>query len=115
MIQEGQCGTFNPLLLECLLDISDSLAEEFKAASVNTKNEKEMRNIAEEILRYEEMEGSNRTLYYLDQERAKNRFFSSLSKEIQFEYTFTPSLLTLTEWGARKLGLDEPDTGTAEE
>lgn len=107
MIQEGKCGTFNPLLLECLLDISDSLEEELKAASVNTKNEKEMRNIAEEILRYEEMEGSNRTLYYLEQEKRKNRFFSSISKEIQFEYTYTPSLLTLTEWGAQKLGLGE--------
>lgn len=107
MIQEGKCGTFNPLLLECLLDISDSLEEELKAASVNTNNEKEMRNIAEEILRYEEMEGSNRTLYYLEQEKRKNRFFSSISKEIQFEYTYTPSLLTLTEWGAQKLGLGE--------
>ena len=107
MIQEGKCGIFNPLLLECLLDIADHLEEELQAASVNTKNEKEMRNIAEEIRRYEEMEGSNRTLYYLAQEKMKNRFFSSVTKEIQFEYTYTPSILTLTEWGAQKLGLGE--------
>lgn len=107
MIQEGQCGTFNPLLLECLLDVADSLVEEMNAASLNTKNEKEMRNIAEEIMRYEEMEGSNRTLLYLDQERAKNRFYSSISKEILFEYTVSPSILTLTEWSANKLGLSE--------
>lgn len=107
MIQEGQCGTFNPLLLECLLDTADNLEEELKAASVDTKNEKEMRNIAEEVLRYEEMEGSNRTFHYLTQERMKNRFFFSVSKEIQFEYTYTPSLLTLNEWGTQKLGLGE--------
>lgn len=107
MIQDGKCGIFNPLLLECLLDIADSLVEEMGASSLNTKNEKEMRNIAEEIRRYEEMEGSNRTLYYLEQERAKNRFFSSHSRELQFEYTATPSMLTLAEWGAHKLGLGE--------
>lgn len=107
MIQEGQCGTFNPLLLECLLDVADNLVEEIQSASLNTKNEKEMRNLAEEILRYEEMEGSTRALNYLDQEKAKNRFFTSMSKEILFEYTYTPSILTLTEWGAEKLGLGE--------
>lgn len=107
MIQDGKCGTFNPLLLECLLDVADRLVEEMKAVSLDTKKEKEMRNIAEEIQRYEEMEGSNRTLYYLAQERTKNRFFTSICKEILFEYTYASSILTLTEWGAHKLGLEE--------
>lgn len=107
MIQDGKCGTFNPLLLECLMDIADSLVEEMQSASLNARNEKEMRNIAEEIMRYEEMEGSNRTLYYLEQERAKNKFYSSISREMQFEYTISPSMLTLTAWGAKKLGLGE--------
>ena len=30
MIQSGECGSFNPLLLECLLDIRDRVKEEYE-------------------------------------------------------------------------------------
>ena len=33
MILDGECGLFNPLLLDCLLDIKDSLKEELKKSS----------------------------------------------------------------------------------
>ena len=33
MILDGECGLFNPLLLDCLLDIKDSLKEELKKNS----------------------------------------------------------------------------------
>ena len=37
----------------------------------------------------------------------KYQFYASISREIQFEYTVSPSVLTLTEWSAQYLGLDE--------
>ncbi len=107
MIQDGECGTFNPLLVECLLDVADSLEEEMKSASLNNKNEKEMRSIVDEILRHEELDDSNSALHYLEDEREKNQFYASISREIQFEYTASPSMLMLTEWSARYLGLAE--------
>ena len=45
MILAGECGTFNPLLLECLVDIQDTLQEDLNAgggvtqAQNRTKNE----------------------------------------------------------------------------
>lgn len=114
MIQDGECGTFNPLLVECLLDVADSLEEEMKTASLNNKNEKEMRNIVDEILRHEELDDSNGALHYLEDEREKNRFYASISREIQFEYTASPSMLTLTEWSARYLGLAEVNADPAD-
>ena len=107
MIQDGECGTFNPLLIECLLDVADSLLEEMKAASLTSKNEKEMRSIVDEILHHEELDDSTSALQYLEEERMKYQFYSSISREIQFEYTVSPSVLTLTEWSAQCLGLDE--------
>ena len=107
MIQNGECGTFNPLLIECLLDVADSLLEEMKAASLTSKNEKEIRSIVDEILHHEELDDSNSALQYLEEERMKYQFYASISREIQFEYTVSPSVLTLTEWSAQCLGLDE--------
>lgn len=107
MIQNGECGTFNPLLVECLLDVADSLLEEMKAASLNSKNEKEIRSIVDEILHHEELDDSNSALHYLEDERMKYQFYSSISREIQFEYTVSPAVLTLTEWSAKCLGLEE--------
>lgn len=107
MIQNGECGTFNPLLIECLLDVADSLLEEMKAASLTSKNEKEIRSIVDEILHHEALDDSNSALQYLEEERMKYQFYASISREIQFEYTVSPSVLTLTEWSAQCLGLDE--------
>ncbi len=107
MIRDGECGIFNPLLVECLVDVADSLLEEMNASSLNSKNEKEMRNIVDEILHQEELDDSNSALHYLEKERVKNQFYVSISREIQFEYTASPSMLTLTAWSARCLGLEE--------
>ena len=35
MILAGECGTFNPLLLECLTDIQDTLQEDLNAGGCN--------------------------------------------------------------------------------
>lgn len=35
MILNGECGRFNPLLLDCLLDIKDSLKEELEKNSAD--------------------------------------------------------------------------------
>lgn len=107
MILNGECGTFNPLLKECLLDVSGQLQEKLEESFSNVKSEREMRNFAEEIRHHEELGASNRTLRLLEYERMKYQFFSSLSQEIQFEYTVSPAILTVSEWGAKRLGISE--------
>lgn len=107
MILNGECGCFHPLLLECLSDISDRIQEELTLRSFGQESRKEIRTITEQLLSQKEITASNRTLNLLEEERIKFQFFSSLSSEIQFEYTNIPSMLTLSEWGAKQLRLPQ--------
>lgn len=49
MILNGECGAFNPLLLECLTDIQNRLKEETKSAFNKKENEEFFPNLSEEI------------------------------------------------------------------
>lgn len=107
MICNGECGTFNPLLLECLRDIADTLQENLSHVVGSGTDEKELQDILEEKLYPREASASERTLQLLEHERMKYSFFATMSEEIQFEYTLSPPMLTLSDWGARRLNLPE--------
>lgn len=49
MILNGECGAFNPLLLECLTDIQDRLKEELQSGFRKKENEEFFPNLSEEI------------------------------------------------------------------
>lgn len=49
MILNGECGAFNPLLLECLTDIQNRLQEETKSGFNKKENEGFFPNLSEEI------------------------------------------------------------------
>ncbi|MGE4276228.1 MAG: diguanylate cyclase [Lawsonibacter sp.] len=105
MILNGECGIFNPLLLECLADVSESVEEEIKRGMQERQLQWEVWNMAQEVGQHGKQTASDRTLRLLEHERTKYRFFASMSKEIQFEYTMVPDVLTLSEWGANYLGI----------
>ncbi|MDE7036225.1 MAG: diguanylate cyclase, partial [Eubacteriales bacterium] len=107
MITGGQCGTFNPLVLECLTDIAAHIPEEMGKLSAQRNYEQEMTNLTREMLSSEELTVSGRTLQLLEREREKYTFFAAMSHEIQFEYNVSPPMLTLTPWGAKRLGVSE--------
>ncbi|MDO5346421.1 MAG: response regulator [Lachnospiraceae bacterium] len=107
MILNGECGTFNPLLLNCLKDAADEIKRELKVNSINFNNERQLKSIMNEMLGYKELSASKRTLHLLENERTKNEFFAEISKEIRFEYTVDPSLVTFSRYGAERLGLKE--------
>ena len=108
MILAGQCGAFNPLLLDCLRELAPDLPALMSGSnSVTQRDRREMRNVAQEIRRHEELTASERTLQLLEHERMKYSFFADMSKEIQFEFTVSPPMVTLSHWGADHLGLDE--------
>ena len=108
MILAGQCGSFSPLLLECLRELAPDLpALMSDSNSVSQRARREMQKVAQEMRRHEELTASERTLQLLEHERMKYSFFADMSKEIQFEYTVSPPMVTLSNWGAEHLGLDE--------
>ena len=106
MILNGECGVFNPLLLECLKDLADSLEDEMRSGT-NRADYLELENITNEIAQHTELSASKRTLQLLEQERMKYNFFAAMSQEIQFEYSYSPAIVSLNAWGANKLGLPE--------
>ena len=98
MILNGECGTFNPLLLECLADISDTLEKGLNAAQPSGNTQEEMIDMVEDLMGQGTMDASERTLRLLEHERTRYQFFSELSQEIQFEYTAVPEMMILSEW-----------------
>lgn len=106
MIMNGECGAFNPLILESFNHIAHELNERLKL--YNSKNiliNLESQNMKEHLLKRTGV--SNRTLTLLEQERTKYKFFASMSGEIQFEYSYESNTLSLSEWGAMNLFLPE--------
>lgn len=107
MIFAGECGTFNPVLLECLKDAGDTIQKELKISSISDLNKLQVRNISQEMIKHEELVASERTLQLLDHERTKYKFFASMSNEVQFEYTESSDMITVSESGAKTLGVPE--------
>lgn len=107
MILNGECGAFNPLLMECFRSVEGNIREETKKNYLIHSSEKAMKSVADEMLRHGELTASERTLNLLRHERMKNDFFSDTSDEIHFEYTEMPPMLTLSPYSASRLGIRE--------
>jgi len=106
MILNGECGAFQPLLLECLVESSDIIRQEMSLDTATRGNQRISENTAAELDQYEEIT-ADRTLRILEHERAKNRFFLSVSQSILFEFSNDPPMLTLSPAGARRLDIAE--------
>ena len=107
MILDGQCGTFNPILLQCLEDIAPVLQEELDHAVTMGTNERRLQEITQDLMRRNDLPISNHPMGLLESERLKYGFFAALAQDIWFEFTQTPPLLTISPRGAKRLGVDE--------
>ena len=107
MILNGECGVFNPVLLTCLKELSETLEEELRQRSEGQNFQEEALDAVEHMMESGELDVSDRTLKLLEHERMKYQFFAELSQEIQFEYTTTPEMVILSEWGAKYLSMPE--------
>lgn len=107
MILNGECGAFNPLLLECLVDVSDRLQSDLLDDPLRLNHRLTLQNISAELYLHKELSASERTLSLLEQERTKYQFFAMMSREIQFEYSKMTNLVSISDWGAKQLGLTE--------
>ena len=108
MILNGECGKFNPLLLECL----SNRAEEMRlvkesGASQTLKGEDEIKKFAQELLKSDALGASDRLLHMLEFEKMKNRFLEGITGGCSFEYAAEPRVLTLSKRSAELLGLSE--------
>ncbi len=106
MILGGQCGAFNPLLLECLKEISKNLKSELLNNYQEDYGVKDMANIAEQMHSHK-MYSSERFLRQLEIERKKVQFITSVSDDMIFSFTVVPPILNLNRRMAEEFGLSE--------
>lgn len=105
MIQNGECGAFNPKLLDVLMSAGKEIEYEMTKNTTIEIAEAEMGQLAADISILDDNYVSNRTLALLEEERIKNKFFASMTQEIQFEYDIKTKILELSEYGAEYLGI----------
>lgn len=105
MICDNQCGAFQPLLVECLLDIGDQIPKELEQAGGHASSATGLTGMGLSSSQSGELPASLRTLNLLEHERVKYQFYASMSREIHFEYDAFLQVFTLSEWGAKELGI----------
>ncbi len=106
MILNGECGVFNPLLMECLKQVEGILNTEFIHLQ---SREKQITHsgLIRELFKGENAFASERSLNLIDQERMEYGTLSAITDEMHFKYTASTDTLSLTTFSAEKLGTDE--------
>lgn len=108
MILDGQCGAFNPVLLQCLKDCENQILAEFSDSIDTTQDDRLLIRATEELV--ENKISSDKidfSAHLPIAARDRWNFFSDGSGEIQFEYDAILDVLRLTKYGAKVLGLQE--------
>ena len=105
MIKNGECGIFNPIILQCLNDIEEELKKAMEDTAAVHNIEHNMRESVERTLKSSGSAVSERTILLLEHERMKNKFYAELSHEVLFEYFVSPEMIELSDWGAEYLNL----------
>lgn len=83
MIINGECGAFNPLLIQCLKNISDRLKESLNIGLEKYDYHDESLQIVDEVLTTNNLQFSYNTHYLLFFEQEKENF---LKKILQVAY-----------------------------
>ncbi len=107
MILNGECGKFNPLVMECFKHVGNKLKEESKTDAADYRVKNQMIDVTDEMLQHEELLAAERTLNMLKYEQMKNNFFVSISNELWFEYSEGSDMAIFSAYGAKKLGIKE--------
>ena len=95
MILHGECGTFNPLLMECLQESSEQLSIELRRSEYDRRFRHETRRLSEEILHREALPREDRAQSLLDLERECTAFYAGQQGGIQFDYDVLSGSVTV--------------------
>ena len=106
MIINGECGAFNPLLLEVLNKVADTLKERVHMMA-DAQQEHSFDKFSQEIMSTKELSASRRTLDLLDRERQKYQFITAFSKEFLFEIHVNPVAIRFFDESVHRLGVKQ--------
>lgn len=106
MILNGECGQFNPILLESLKELDTKLSDVMDTSADAAAPFDTVEKLVEEISTESDLTPLSKTLEQLEMEREKYNFFSSLTQEIHFEYMTNPPMLVMPENSAEYFGIN---------
>lgn len=115
MILNGECGAFNPMLLDCLQEISARLKSSLPRLAAERSMKKNAQRLSSELLKKNELPRSDRAQRELNHAREMLTFFASCCGGVQFEYDTLSRSITVVDWSRpwRKsrtiLDADNPD------
>lgn len=104
MILNGECGAFNPLLLECLVEAQDAIRQGLAQPNRAFNSYEDLKSIAPAIQDAETLDVTEYALDQLENEREKNHFLTEISRQLQFDYNKSLDLLHIPVWAAKRLG-----------
>ena len=110
MILNGECGQFNPLLLECLTDAGARLHAELSLASSGGSRRNylaEAQHISEVLLHEKSLPGQDHILRTLSVLRTKANFFAENARCVQFDYSEATGLVRFSPWAVEHMQVPE--------
>lgn len=98
MIQDGQCGAFNPILLKCLKAARDELHACYLSGGVSYDYQNSVKQMVAQMIGDSTLlrQGRNQQLLTLEKEKA--RFFAEGCGGIQFEYDALQKKTFYRDW-----------------
>lgn len=86
MICGGECGEFNPLIIQCLLKSKDQIIDALSRASAAEKWEEKVRAVQGDLEKIRTDGFAGKTLKKYSVEMSKHKYFVTLSDGVLFEY-----------------------------
>ena len=103
MILNGECGAFNPLLLDCLRESSEQLRTELNRSEWDRGFRQETHRLSEEILHREALPRENHSQLLLEQEKERTDFYAAQCGGIRFDYDLLAGSVTVYDYHAEPL------------
>ena len=100
MICTGQCGAFDPALLDCFRAVADTLRTAAGEDAAHFDFSLEARRLASEALEQEQLPRDDRAVRLLTIDHAQSEFFAEQCGGIQFEYNRWLRKVVYTDWYA---------------
>ena len=103
MILNGECGAFNPLLLDCLRESSEQLRVELHRSEWDRGFRQETHRLSEEILHREALPQENHSQLLLEQEKERTDFYAAQCGGIRFDYDLLAGSVTVHDYHAEPM------------
>ena len=106
MIQNGECGAFNPLLLECLLAAEDEL-QAVKSSPESYSFDCETEDIQQELQQNDSLTAASEMLQRIQSSRVKLQFLAEEISDPVFGFYYSPPIFEFSAAAVEQFGLQE--------